>query len=388
MAPEILRYEKYDAKADLWSVGTVLYEMATGKPPFRAQNHVELLRKIERGEDRIRFPDEQDPKQSSADGGGEKRKEKPPGRAVADDIKRLCRALLKRNPVERMGFEAFFEEAATVATAGPAKSLVQAGASEPPTRDKISPDVVMGIEQQEGAFAKPSVPVKRPTLPGVSNRIQSSPAVTTGATALARRQPVFAPKYVVGGSTYPSIPASTMTKPVDIVEGVKVKDYHSRQQRGNTPPELAAGSRFVSLFASKSTRTEFRASLEDNTPSHPPTPRSDYAVLSSVPPSHHPQGDSNEDSVVGRDYVVVEKGTVEINALADGASLAFGAARITGHSKTPRALRHRTRCFSKAATLKRPTDIPRLPHPSARPSGYRVVSKRHTFDLCTGGDCA
>ena len=62
MAPEILRYEKYDAKADLWSVGAVLFEMVTGKPPFRAQNHVELLRKIERGEDKIKFPDERSPK--------------------------------------------------------------------------------------------------------------------------------------------------------------------------------------------------------------------------------------------------------------------------------------------------------------------------------------
>ena len=46
MAPEILRYEKYDAKADLWSVGAVLYEMCVGRPPFRASNHVELLRRI------------------------------------------------------------------------------------------------------------------------------------------------------------------------------------------------------------------------------------------------------------------------------------------------------------------------------------------------------
>ena len=32
MAPEILRYEKYDAKADLWSVGLALSEMAVGRP--------------------------------------------------------------------------------------------------------------------------------------------------------------------------------------------------------------------------------------------------------------------------------------------------------------------------------------------------------------------
>lgn len=89
MAPEILRYEKYDAKADLWSVGTVLYEMMVGKPPFRASNHVELLRKIERGEDRIKFPEEV---------------------YLSDSMKRLIRALLKRNPVERMGFSDFFND--------------------------------------------------------------------------------------------------------------------------------------------------------------------------------------------------------------------------------------------------------------------------------------
>src|SRR5690606_19834846 len=38
MAPEMLRFERYDAKADLWSVGTVLYEMITGRAPFRARN--------------------------------------------------------------------------------------------------------------------------------------------------------------------------------------------------------------------------------------------------------------------------------------------------------------------------------------------------------------
>lgn len=87
MAPEILRYERYDAKADLWSVGTVLYEMISGKPPFRARNHVELLRKIEAAEDVIKFPKEV---------------------TITPEMKSLVRGLLKRSPVERMSFENFF----------------------------------------------------------------------------------------------------------------------------------------------------------------------------------------------------------------------------------------------------------------------------------------
>ncbi|ODQ67248.1 kinase-like protein [Nadsonia fulvescens var. elongata DSM 6958] len=90
MAPEILRYEKYNAKADLWSVGAVLYEMSIGKPPFKANNHVELLQKIERSEDRISFPPNRD--------------------IPSEEVKSLIKALLKKNPVERMGFKEFFSD--------------------------------------------------------------------------------------------------------------------------------------------------------------------------------------------------------------------------------------------------------------------------------------
>lgn len=100
MAPEILRYEKYDAKADLWSVGAVLYEMAVGKAPFRALNHIELLKKIEHSKG-IKFPDE-DPTTAKTPGGGS---EDSP---VPSDVKKLIRTLLKRNPAERASFEEFF----------------------------------------------------------------------------------------------------------------------------------------------------------------------------------------------------------------------------------------------------------------------------------------
>lgn len=89
MAPEILRYEKYDAKADLWSVGTVLFEMMCARPPFRANNHVELLRKIEDRKDNIKFTE---------------------GIVSSRAMKNLIRALLKRKPIERMSYDSFFSD--------------------------------------------------------------------------------------------------------------------------------------------------------------------------------------------------------------------------------------------------------------------------------------
>ncbi|KAI0372436.1 Pkinase-domain-containing protein [Pilatotrama ljubarskyi] len=107
MAPEILSYQKYDSKADLWSVGAVLYEMAVGKPPFRAQNHIELLKKIEDSKG-IKFPDEDPQALARAQAKGDEVK------PVPSDIKTLIRALLKRMPAERASFEEFFTSTAMV----------------------------------------------------------------------------------------------------------------------------------------------------------------------------------------------------------------------------------------------------------------------------------
>ncbi|TPX35577.1 hypothetical protein SmJEL517_g02166 [Synchytrium microbalum] len=141
MAPEVLRGDKYDAKADLWSLGAILYEMIYGRPPFKAQNHIDLLKKIDRGDGTIRFPGEDNghqvgfdpvssltghttrnvapssnrPNRASPTPAGYHRSSPQPsiGMAVnivqpSEDLKDLIRQLLKRNPIERMSFEEFF----------------------------------------------------------------------------------------------------------------------------------------------------------------------------------------------------------------------------------------------------------------------------------------
>ena len=37
---------RYDAKADLWSVGTIFFELVTGRPPFTGANYMDLTQNI------------------------------------------------------------------------------------------------------------------------------------------------------------------------------------------------------------------------------------------------------------------------------------------------------------------------------------------------------
>mmetsp|Transcript_35868 Transcript_35868/g.83636 ORF Transcript_35868/g.83636 Transcript_35868/m.83636 type:complete len:763 (-) Transcript_35868:137-2425(-) len=88
MAPEILQHQSYDAKADIWSAGTVLFEMIAGKPPFNGENHMDLLRNIQRKAVRL-----------------------PPGVKISDECVSLLRCTLNRIPIGRASFQQFFDAA-------------------------------------------------------------------------------------------------------------------------------------------------------------------------------------------------------------------------------------------------------------------------------------
>ena len=46
MAPEILQGFEYNNKCDIWSIGTVFYELLFEKPPYTANHIVELVKNI------------------------------------------------------------------------------------------------------------------------------------------------------------------------------------------------------------------------------------------------------------------------------------------------------------------------------------------------------
>ena len=49
MSPEICAAEKYTLQSDVWSLGCIMYELCTTKPPFDAKSHFELITKIKAG---------------------------------------------------------------------------------------------------------------------------------------------------------------------------------------------------------------------------------------------------------------------------------------------------------------------------------------------------
>ncbi|KAD5317463.1 hypothetical protein E3N88_17409 [Mikania micrantha] len=87
MAPEIMQLHKYDAKADLWSVGAILFQLVTGRTPFTGNNHLQLLQNIMKSTE-LQFPSDV--------------------KDVSPECIDLCRKLLRQNPVERLTFEEFF----------------------------------------------------------------------------------------------------------------------------------------------------------------------------------------------------------------------------------------------------------------------------------------
>ncbi|VAI25138.1 unnamed protein product [Triticum turgidum subsp. durum] len=88
MAPEIWRGDKYDAKADLWSVGVILFQLVTGELPFLGENRVELREKV-LSSSGLSFPPD-----IEAD--------------LHPEFIDLCRRLICLDPAERMPFEEFF----------------------------------------------------------------------------------------------------------------------------------------------------------------------------------------------------------------------------------------------------------------------------------------
>lgn len=319
MAPEILRYEKYDAKADLWSVGTVLYEMMAGKPPFRASNHVELLRRIERGEDRIRFPEDA---------------------VVTDAMKKLIRSLLKRAPVERMGFRDFFNNTVVKdeipGLVGDDRrielSQPEPGPDTPIEETTSHPESALQNDPAIEASAAASRDATHADL-------RDPPTTGTRLDATSKRQSAgtpprsaVAPSRGTGHRHESSTPAAQDSRE----RGVQARrpSIVSHATAPARPDLYAAGT--------KNAAAAMQRQSSRNTPSPSAVvPPDKPQQRDRIPPrkDDHARREAREareraaqDVAFERDYVLVEKRAVEVNAFADELA---ASPRIQGSSPNP-----------------------------------------------------
>ena len=89
MAPEIMQEKAYDHKIDLWSLGVLLFELVTGKPPFVANSIYSLIHRVL--EDAI--------PNLSLKGSGESKNEE-----ISVDLKSLLHGLLQKDPIKRLAW--------------------------------------------------------------------------------------------------------------------------------------------------------------------------------------------------------------------------------------------------------------------------------------------
>ena len=85
MAPEVLEGKAYNNKADIWSVGTCLYELLTGSPPYTAKNIQELIQNIKNKP--LKFPK---------------------GIVLSPVVEEVIRAMLVVDPTKRIDWETLF----------------------------------------------------------------------------------------------------------------------------------------------------------------------------------------------------------------------------------------------------------------------------------------
>ncbi|KAK6637873.1 hypothetical protein RUM44_008295 [Polyplax serrata] len=86
MAPEVIMSLQYDAKADLWSLGTIVFQCLTGKAPFQAHTPQALKQFYEKNSNLApKIPN-----------------------GTSTELVSLLSGLLRRNAKDRMSFDVFF----------------------------------------------------------------------------------------------------------------------------------------------------------------------------------------------------------------------------------------------------------------------------------------
>ncbi len=129
MAPEVLRGDQYNSKADLWSVGIILYEIICGQRPFQdVKDIITLKQRLER--DSIQFPSRV---------------------VISRECRKLLCQLLQKNPDHRIEWDDFFNNDWFNKTDWSTSSVIKPITSQPvpiPQQQKVKFNIIPNYMDQ------------------------------------------------------------------------------------------------------------------------------------------------------------------------------------------------------------------------------------------------
>ncbi|KAI1724689.1 protein kinase domain-containing protein [Ditylenchus destructor] len=204
MAPEVIMSLQYCAKADLWSVGTIMYQCLVGKAPFVAQTPQALKNFYERHKDlQPNIPEYCSP-------------------ALAD----LLLKLLKRNPRDRIEFNDFFTHPFLhmPLPTSPSKRILDQALSHQESYQPSSAQVKAKFPAYSPSSPRPSPSASRPIQEG-------------GSAAPYHHRPYAPPAFINPG---------------------KIGSEAMARQAPLRPPSAGSGSRIPPSYTSRQTETELR----------------------------------------------------------------------------------------------------------------------------------
>lgn len=271
MAPEILKMEKYDAKCDLWSVGAVAYEMITGRPPFSTKTASQKVLL-----EKIKAADDVI--------------EFPRDNHASPEFREFVRALLKQNASERMSYVELFNHPLIT---GPIETE-----SEPLDQSKLD----------ENLF--------------ISEYIQAIPANSLSVRA-SNKSPYEQP----ANSNF--LPSAKTVVPTNIETSDNASKQASQGITSQRPQVLRTRNAHPTQSNAAVTQGHVTSPINMT-----PSPRASL-LLNASGSSKGLQRDISHPSMDQDEYVVVEKRTVEVNALADELAYSPGGARVGLTSTSP-----------------------------------------------------
>ncbi|XP_008274951.1 serine/threonine-protein kinase ULK1a isoform X2 [Stegastes partitus] len=182
MAPEVIMSQNYDAKADLWSIGTIVYQCLTGKAPFHASTPQELRLFYE--SNRTLLPSI--PKETSS------------------NLRHLMLGLLQRNHRERISFDEFFhhpflETSSSTKKCSPAPMLSYPSSGSGSSSSSSSTSQLASPQHSDGEMHRLQPKVQH-------SPIQDTPGLLLkeAASQDSRNIPSYTEDYVMVPAQFPS----------------------------------------------------------------------------------------------------------------------------------------------------------------------------------------